>query len=175
MKKGKKEYLNNKNLELNMKSFFEIVSKLKEIKLGLAEDISRGVHDIKIKKHIKDLTSLYKDLELIQENLGKDFYELSKRIVGSKNWFLLDKEEAIQESVMICFQKIEKFDFSRGSAAFSYLTTCIIHHLKQLHRTVKNHNELKKKYIEFVEVTNNNMFVKNGREALDLKGKNQCL
>ncbi len=46
---------------------------------------------------------------------------------------------------MICFDKIDRFDPSKGKA-FNYMTTCILNHYRQLYRTARNYNELQRKF-----------------------------
>jgi DNA-directed RNA polymerase specialized sigma24 family protein len=57
----------------------------------------------------------------------------------------------VQEGVMICFEKIDRFDPKKGKA-FNYMTTCVLNHFRQLYRTARNYNELKRKYLDFVQL-----------------------
>lgn len=58
----------------------------------------------------------------------------------------------MQEFVMICFDKMERFDpnyigkSGKKAKAFNYMTTCILNHYRQLYRSARNYNELKKKF-----------------------------
>jgi len=69
--------------------------------------------------------------------------------------------------VLICFDKIDKFDSTRGSSAFSYFTSVNVNCLRQNYRNVKNYNELKNKYHQFLkqfedkEVKNKRTLIKN--------------
>ena len=47
---------------------------------------------------------------------------------------------------------MEKFDPTKGKA-FNYMTTCILNHFRQLWRTAKNYNELKKKYSKIFQIS----------------------
>jgi DNA-directed RNA polymerase specialized sigma24 family protein len=64
---------------------------------------------------------------------------------------LIDQDDAVQEGVMICFEKIDRFDPKKGKA-FNYMTTCILNHFRQLYRTARNYNELKRKYLDFIQI-----------------------
>lgn len=88
----------------------------------------------------------------IQDELTIAFYLLSENIVRYRKFNLIDPDDAIQEGVMTCFDKIDRFDPTKGKA-FNYMTTCIINHFRQLYRTARNYNELKKKYHDFLSVT----------------------
>src|SRR5690606_33927224 len=85
-----------------------------------------------------------------QKELANAFYTLSENIVRYAKFNLIDQDDAIQEGVMICFEKIDRFDPQKGKA-FNYMTTCILNHFRQLYRTARNYNELKKKYLDFMQ------------------------
>ena len=88
----------------------------------------------------------------MQVDLTIAFYLLSENIVRYRKFNLIDADDAIQEGVMICFEKVDRFDPSKGKA-FNYMTTCIINHFRQLYRTARNYNELKKKYQDHLSVS----------------------
>lgn len=85
-----------------------------------------------------------------QQQLAIAFLTLSENIVRYAKFNLIDIDDAIQEGVMICFEKIDRFDPQKGKA-FNYMTTCILNHYRQLYRTARNYNELKKKYHDFLQ------------------------
>ena len=85
-----------------------------------------------------------------QQELATAFYILSENIVKYAKFNLIDQDDAVQEGVMICFEKIDRFDPKKGKA-FNYMTTCILNHFRQLYRTARNYNELKRKYLEFIQ------------------------
>lgn len=85
-----------------------------------------------------------------QKELAFAFYTLSENIVRYAKFNLIDEDDAIQEGVMICFEKIDRFDPVKGKA-FNYMTTCILNHFRQMYRTARNYNELKKKYLEWTQ------------------------
>jgi Sigma-70 region 2. len=109
------------------------------------------------------------DYEASRTQLATDFYILSENIVRFAK-FNIDPDDAIQEGVVICFEKIERFEKEKGRA-FAYLTTCIFNHFKQIYRTTRNYNELKKKYYTFKQSQVGQIMIKNGKEYQLFRGK----
>jgi DNA-directed RNA polymerase specialized sigma subunit len=77
--------------------------------------------------------------------LAEAFYLLAKNIIRAFRFQLVDKDDALQEGVLICFEKLHRFDPEKGRA-FNFCTTIILNHFRQLYRTAKNYNELKIRY-----------------------------
>lgn len=98
-----------------------------------------------------------------KEELAIAFYTLSEHLVRYAKFQLIDDDDAVQEGVMICFEKVDRFD-SRKGKAFNYMTTCILNHFRQMYRTARNYNELKKKYLAYLKVVGDQVVVQNGRE-----------
>jgi hypothetical protein len=144
-------YLDNKYLEKNIIDFQQAKKNKRKYEL-LQQD-----YEIHIKNVITPVLNFDKDkiienekiLKLSQDNLAKEFFILAENIVRFRNFQKIDYDDAVQEGVFICFSKIERFDPHRGSKAFNFLTTCLIHHLRQIYRSNKNFEELKKRYQEF--------------------------
>ena len=63
----------------------------------------------------------------------------------------------------ICFEKINRFDPRKGKA-FNYMTTCILNHFRQLYRSARNYNELKKRYHSFLSDKFETIVIRNGKE-----------
>ena len=63
------------------------------------------------------------------------------------------QEVSKKEKIAVCFDKVDRFNSDRGKG-FNYFTTCILNHFRQLYRTAKNYNELKKKYNQFIKQKN---------------------
>lgn len=82
----------------------------------------------------------------LEEELTKLFYLLADNILRAFK-FHIDRDDALQEGVMICFEKLDRFKPERGKA-FNYYTTCTLNHYRQLYRTAKNYNELKRRFHE---------------------------
>lgn len=142
------EYLNNKNLE-KIILLFQKAKRDKNLYYFLSEDLKKRDHNIDyIKLKVEDINKNY---EQIQKSLAYAFYLLTNNIVRYAKFNLIDQDDAVQEGVLICFEKLDKFD-PRFGKAFNYMTTCILNHFKQLYRSAKNYNELKRK---FQEHTNN--------------------
>jgi DNA-directed RNA polymerase specialized sigma subunit len=109
------------------------------------------------------------DFHESQKELASAFYTLSENIVRYAKFNLIDADDAIQEGVMICFEKIDRFDPQKGKA-FNYMTTCILNHFRQLYRTARNYNELKKKYHDFLQTQFEQALIRNGKERPVYKG-----
>lgn len=150
------EYLNNK-------AFESIISKFQEAKRDrlrcemIIEDTSdrerrRGRTDPRVAHFATDIEEIMSRFHLAQADLATAFYVLSQNIVRYAKFNLIDADDAIQEGVLICFEKIDRFDPHKGKA-FNYMTTCILNHFRQLYRTARNYNELKRKYHDFLRDT----------------------
>jgi len=85
--------------------------------------------------------------EVAQSELADAFYILASNIIKAFNFQLVDKDELLQEGVLICFEKLDHFDPNKGKA-FNYYTTCTLNHYRQLYRSAKNYKVFKQKYFE---------------------------
>jgi len=146
------EYLNNKSFETIIIRFQNAKRKQKKfeflkIDIELQQLKLKSKNTIKIQLNISNEEVANNNHEYLasQKILADAFYTLSKNIVRYAKFSNIDEDDAIQEGVLICFERVEKFDPTKGKA-FNYLTTCILNHFRQLWRTAKNYNELKKKY-----------------------------
>lgn len=101
----------------------------------------------RFKKAKKNAKKDNKEFEESQLELATAFYTLAKNIIRAFKFQLVDKDDALQEGVMICFEKLHRFDPNIGRA-FNFCTTIILNHYRQLYRTAKNYNELKFRYHE---------------------------
>lgn len=108
-----------------------------------------------------------KEFEEAQMDLTNAFYTLAKNIIRAFKFQLVDKDDALQEGVMICFEKLHRFDPKLGRA-FNFCTTIILNHYRQLYRTAKNYNELKIRYHDHLCDKSNEPFLNGGRNK---KGK----
>ncbi|MHA2046010.1 MAG: sigma factor [Candidatus Thorarchaeota archaeon] len=121
----------------------------------------------KIKSLLSNNKSAYKEavesFSTSQEELAAAFYILSSNIVNFAKFQNIDPEDAVQEGVMICFEKIDRFDPRKGKA-FNYMTTCILNHFRQMYRSQRNYTEFKHKYQEFMQTKLNHNIIKNGKE-----------
>jgi Sigma-70 region 2 len=165
------EYLNNKIFEEVIARFQR--SKREKSKYEICMDDLRGAIDrgndcIDFILRLDKLSNLYKlasdSFNETQQQLALAFLTLSENIVRYAKFNLIDIDDAIQEGVMICFEKIDRFDPDKGKA-FNYMTTCILNHYRQFYRTARNYNELKKKYHDFLQ---------NQVERVLLRHKPQC-
>lgn len=99
-------------------------------------------------KRFEELIALHKkkSKKKNDDELVGMFYLLATRII--KKWrFKCDREELIQCSVIVCWNKIEKFDASRGGA-FNFFTTIILNEMRHLYRTEYNFNEIRYKLLD---------------------------
>lgn len=153
------EYLNNKTFETIIIQFQNAKRSQKRYEiLKIDFDIQNCKLNSKntIKQPLKLQESLLadaaEDLKASQSILAEAFYTLSKNIVRYAKFSNIDEDDAVQEGVLICFERVEKFDPTKGKA-FNYMTTCILNHFRQLWRTAKNYNELKKKYSKIFQIS----------------------
>lgn len=98
-----------------------------------------------------------------QQQLAAAFYLLSENIANWAKFSRIDIDDAIQEGVLICFEKIDRFDPRKGKA-FNYMSTCILNHFRQLYRGARNYDELKKRYHKFLQDRFENVIIRNGKE-----------
>ena len=176
------EYLNNKSFERIINQFQN--SKREKCRLEiLIEDIKTTIETKKNKKinflnNNKDLETKASQHQVAttehdeaKKHLAIAFFTLSENIVRYAKFQLIDQDDAVQEGVMICFEKINRFDPRKGKA-FNYTTTCILNHFRQLYRSARNYNELKKKYLKHVQFFHNHSMIKNGKEIFIQNTKN---
>jgi hypothetical protein len=168
------EYLNNRVFE-------EIISKFQSSEKAIVrhrlimqdwQDASkrkneRGV-DVgrearKVKQHEDMYRSALSENDISRNELAIAFYTLSEHLVRYAKFQLIEDDDAVQEGVLICFDKVDRFDPRKGKA-FNYMTTCILNHFRQMYRTARNYNELKKKYLTFLKAVGDQVAIQNGRE-----------
>lgn len=168
------EYLNNKNFEAIINAFqgtkkqkircemmlTDLMETYERKQRTNKEFIFEPWHDRNAKYEV--ICVVYKQY---QEQLAYAFYLLSENIANYARFSGIDPDDAIQEGVLICFEKIDRFD-SRKGKAFNYLTTCVLNHYRQLYRSVRNYNELKKRYHSFMSDKFETVFFRNGKERL---------
>lgn len=148
------EYLNNKTFEKLIISF-QLTKKNKLKYEILHEDIQMQKTNNAFKSLAVPNNEPSKSQEehsLAQIELANAFYTLSKNIVKYAKFSHIDEDDSVQEGVVICFERAEKFDPSKGKA-FNYMTTCILNHFKQLYRAARNYQELKRKINDMYQKT----------------------
>ena len=168
------EYLNNKVFESIIGKFQKsrrdrakyelIIEDLKDSNKRKKKRKANTKEDRKLLRNsIKSYDAAVISFDITQENLAIAFYTLSENIVRYAKFNLIDADDAIQEGVVICFEKIDRFDPRKGKA-FNYMTTCILNHFRQLYRTARNYNELKKKYHDFLQIQFSSTIIRNGKQ-----------
>lgn len=168
------EYLNNKTFETLIVRFQS--AKKEQVKFQMfIEDIKaterRTLQRGKYKKpssweateKLSEQVSF--SFHEVQDELATAFYTLSENIVRYAKFNLIDQDDAVQEGVMICFEKIDRFD-SRKGKAFNYMTTCILNHFRQLYRTARNYNELKRKYLDWITTQLDHQYGENAKKGI---------
>lgn len=108
-----------------------------------------------------------------QDYLACAFYLLSENIANHAKFQGVDIDDAIQEGVLICFEKVDRFNpkyigkNGQKAKAFNYMTTCIYNHLRQLYRSQKNYSELKKRvFSHLLDQSEFAIVFKNGQERM---------
>lgn len=168
------EYLNNKVFEKIIYDFqkykkekYKFEFLIEESKETLSRKKSRKIDVKEDLEDLKERKQSYSEHSVLFENskqkLATVFYTLSENIVRYAKFQLIDIDDAVQEGVMICFEKIDRFNPKKGKA-FNYMTTCILNHFRQLYRTARNYNELKKRYLNHIQLTSSSVFIKNNKE-----------
>jgi hypothetical protein len=149
------EYLNNKAFEKIIMKYQNAQRKKKKIQILKNEIEWQKNNSKKLKNPLSICDSIsneaeqeYKDAQMI---LATAFYTLSNNIVRYAKFSHIDDDDAIQEGVLICFERAEKFDPQKGKA-FNYLTTCILNHFRQLWRSARNYNDLKRRYGDIIKI-----------------------
>lgn len=167
------EYLNNKNFEAIIQSFQ--FHKREKARYELIVKDYRETHERRIKKYeddskkpqfeqaVDDFQESCSNYKGFQDQLAYAFYLLSENIANYAKFSGIDVDDAIQEGVLICFEKIDRFDPRKGKA-FNYMTTCILNHYRQLYRSARNYNELKKRYHVFLQDRFESVVFRNGKE-----------
>jgi hypothetical protein len=167
------EYLNNKSLEALIRKF-QGTKKQKERCALIIEDLKvsyksrenkNSYHKKRLESKQEEYTSSENEFNELKDCLATAFLKLSENIVRYARFSLIDSDDATQEGVMICFDKINRFDPDKGKA-FNYMTTCILNHFRQLYRSAKNYQELKKKYCGYIKDQLEEVCVINGKERV---------
>jgi DNA-directed RNA polymerase specialized sigma subunit len=167
------EYINNRTFESVIHAFQYF--KRQKVKYELIIGDCKETNDRRVEKYSDNLRKkaleenqkLYREScekhREFQNQLAHAFYILSENIANYAKFSGIDIDDAIQEGVLICFEKINRFDPRKGKA-FNYMTTCILNHYRQLYRSARNYNELKKRYQNFLSDKFETMFIRNGKE-----------
>lgn len=167
------EYLSNKFLEDAILRFKKHKQEKTRYKL-IVEDMSMSNE----KRKINCLIPLFSDVDIYvqkyknseyhfeksKNDLAQSFMVLSQHLVRYAKDIIIDQDDAVQEGVMICFDKIDRFNPEMGKA-FNYMTTCILNHYRQIYRTDKNYRDLKERFKEFIIARTNGVIIRNGKET----------
>ncbi len=167
------EYLNNRTFESIIQAF-QFFKRQKSRCEFVLRDLEE-THNRRVVKYqdtarrtalvqqAQDYEKACKDFRDYQQQLAAAFYLLSQNIANWAKFSGIDIDDAIQEGVLICFEKIDRFDPRKGKA-FNYMSTCILNHYRQLYRGARNYNELKKRYHRFLQERFESVVIRNGKE-----------
>jgi hypothetical protein len=170
------EYLNNKDFEKIISDFQKLKRDLDRLQMIIDDqkdaidrkskrktnaDWNLGLLNSSQKAHLE----AFQEHDLTKQRLATAFYVLSDNLVRYAKFHLIDADDALQEGVVICFEKVDRFVPKKGRA-FNYMTTCILNHFRQLYRSARNYNELKRKYHDFQQLKINRTVISNGRDKI---------
>jgi hypothetical protein len=174
----KQDYLDNKELEALIKRYQKsqqdkvryqlIIDDVESSIAKRAKHKKAPAHDVRV--YHMEFQRAKSEFTDAQGELANKFYLLAQRLIRYAKDIIVDTDDSEQEAVMICFEKVGRFDPNyRGkngqkAKAFNYLTTCILNHYRQIWRTHKNYKLLKERYRDFQASRFNTPFIKNGRE-----------
>jgi len=122
---------------------------LKRLKARKAKKETQKQWTELLKKKSDEYEEIMEDYQSSKEILADAFATLSENLARYKKFENIDVDDAIQEGVLICFEKIDRFNPVKG-AAFNYMTICILNHFRQLYRSHKHYNDLKSRYLDFI-------------------------
>lgn len=166
------EYLNNRNFESIIYAFQH--HKRQKAKYEMIVSDLKQTHERRLAKYGDNekkqplatgedgFREACANFHGFQEQLAYAFYVLSENIANYAKFSGIDIDDAIQEGVLICFEKIDRFDPRKGKA-FNYMTTCILNHFRQLYRSARNYNELKRRYGVHLQEKLESLIFKSGR------------
>lgn len=90
----------------------------------------------------------YQDGVLDKDGIFPHFHQAAKEVVKYyqvKRRLPVDTDDAIQECVMMCYEKAHRYDRTKG-VAFNFFTTCMSGILCQHIGRSKSYKELKERY-----------------------------
>ena len=180
------EYINNKKFEhviLHFQLFKREKARFELILRDYEETHNRRFTKYKDDMKKEQLKSVLADHKRVcdefyqhQEQLAYAFYLLSENIANYAKFQGVDIDDAIQEGVLICFEKVDRFNPNyvgkngQKAKAFNYMTTCILNHYRQLYRSARNYNELKKRVFKhMLEQADSTLVFKNGQERMNYR------
>jgi DNA-directed RNA polymerase specialized sigma subunit len=165
------EYLNNKLLETAICNYLK--TRQQKIKMELImEDLEvsfkkREKNKLKQNYNLEEYRKIFLEskinYEIQQSNLANAFYTLAEHLARYAKDIITDSDDAIQESVLTCFEKIDKFHPNKGKA-FSYFTSVMLNSSRQMYRSYKGYKLLKERYKDFLNCKIGETIIKNGKE-----------
>lgn len=164
------EYLNNKAFESIIIKYQNAQRKKLKLEILQKEILWQRLNSKKIRNPLqfdqKQIEEANREYSEAQSILATAFYTLSNNIVRYAKFSHIDDDDAIQEGVLICFERSEKFDPQKGKA-FNYMTTCILNHFRQLWRSARNYHDLKRRYTDIIKIKLGFEVITKGKEKID--------
>lgn len=176
---SKTEYLNNKAFEIIILRFQKF-EKQKEKFLYLLEDLKESKErkivknenidkkNLLIEQNESKLSEIDKLYKTAKDDLAFAFKTLAENIAGYAKFSYIEHDDAVQEGVIICLEKVNRFNPNKGKA-FNYMTTCILNQYRQTHRNSKNYNELKRRFHDFLNLKIYKTVIRNGKDITIFK------
>lgn len=155
------KYLENRALEEAIDDYRWSRRNLTKLNM-LLEDVNQTIEDLQSfpstvkshkiwKKAIQDEISKEEMLRIPkEERLARYFYLMAENIIRKPIFKSIEEDDAIQESVIICMEKIGHFDTRKGKA-FSYVTQMIFHRFLHIMRNTGVYIRLKQRYLTHLE------------------------
>lgn len=148
------EYINNKKFESIIEEFQSHKKEKRKFELILGDleksaELRKDPTNSTLLSYKAKFIEAASNYDKFQSDLAFAFHKLSQNIATYARFNTIDIDDAVQEGILICFDKIDKFDKNKGKA-FNYMTTCILNHFRQIYRGNRNYNEFKKKYHDFL-------------------------
>lgn len=123
-------------------------------------------------KALEDLVAEYKRLKKAKKTKSKEFIEIEDKLVKvfyilvdnisrAFKFQLIEAEDMMQEAVMLCFEKLHRFDpdyvspiTGKKSRLFNFLSTIVLNAARQLYRNSKSHKQLQERYFDHLSKNN---------------------
>jgi DNA-directed RNA polymerase specialized sigma subunit len=141
-----------------------VLSDLKESHERKQAKSKKELKNLSLEKQVARYKVVCNEFKTFQDQLAGAFYILSENIAAYAKFTGIDLDDAIQEGVVICFEKIDRFDPRKGKA-FNYMTTCILNHYRQIYRSQRNYQELKKRYLTYLQDKVDSFFYSGGKRG----------
>ena len=100
------------------------------------------------------IVAQYQNNDISAERFAIALYTLAEKAVDyicRHSVINIGRDDAIQECVMVGFDKVKRYIPRNGSKAYNYFITTMMGHVRQIWRTKRNYQELKERYKRFLK------------------------